>query len=113
MLDFSIIIELGAHWKWLVISLCIVTSLAFLIQRRYRTGIRDVPGPFLASIFPFDRISSALSGKQYLTHIKYHERYGQRVRVGPNHVSFSDPNVIAQLYGITTKFYKVGSAYST
>ena len=41
-------------------------------------------------------------------HLRLHEKYGSLVRVGPNHVSFSDASLIQQVYGITTKFYKVG-----
>ena len=83
--------------------------LALLGYRRYRKGLRDIPGPLFASISSLDRIITAASGNQFLTHIRYHNKYGPRVRVGPNHVSLSDGDVIPQIYGITTKFYKVCS----
>ncbi|KAK5455820.1 hypothetical protein LTS15_005137 [Exophiala xenobiotica] len=106
MLDIPSLIQFAAQWKWVSLVLGSSVLLAFFVQRKYQTGLRDIPGPFLASILPFDRVFTSLSGKQFLAHIKYHEKYGPLVRVGPNHVSFSDANVITQIYGITTKFYK-------
>ncbi|KAL1970557.1 hypothetical protein VTN77DRAFT_4201 [Rasamsonia byssochlamydoides] len=84
----------------------IVALLALLLRVTYRPGLRGIPGPFLARISPLDRILTALSGHQFKTHIKYHEKYGPLVRVGPNHVSFSDPDLLPIVYGITSKFYK-------
>ena len=39
-------------------------------------------------------------------HLRLHEKYGQFVRIGPKHVSFSDASLIPQIYSITTKFHK-------
>lgn len=39
-------------------------------------------------------------------HLRLHEQYGELVRIGPNHVSFSDASLIPQVYGIASKFYK-------
>ena len=91
---------------WIIFG-AVLALLGF--RRRYRKGLRDIPGPLFASISSFDRIITAASGNQFLTHIGYHNKYGPRVRVGPNHVSLSDGDVIPQIYGITTKFYKVCS----
>ncbi len=99
--------KLATQWKGTAFILCLAIVLAILLSRRYRKGLRDIPGPFFASVLPLDRIVTAASGHLFLTHIKYHEKYGPRVRVGPNHVSISDANVIPQIYGITTAFTKV------
>ena len=40
-------------------------------------------------------------------HLNLHERHGSLVRIGPKHVSFSDSNLIPQIYSISSKFYKV------
>ncbi|KAH8817037.1 putative P450 monooxygenase [Xylogone sp. PMI_703] len=82
-------------------------AIAILPFVLYRRGLRSIPGPFLASFSNTDRIITAASGKQFLAHIKYHQKkYGNLVRVGPNHVSFSDADLIPLVYGITSKFYK-------
>ena len=84
----------------------IAVAIAYFVSVRYRRGLRQVPGPFFASILPFDRIRTAASGEQFRHHIKYHEQYGPLVRIGPNHVSIGDANLIPQIYGITSRFYK-------
>lgn len=95
----------SATWQAVIVVLLALAALFLALKNR--KGLAGIPGPFLASILPFDRISSAASGSQMLTHIKYHKKYGRLVRVGPNHVSVSDANSVEQIYGITSKFYKV------
>ncbi|KAK6373428.1 hypothetical protein LTS17_008448 [Exophiala oligosperma] len=73
---------------------------------RYKRGLRDIPGPFVASVLPLDRILTTYSGHQFEKHLAYHEKYGPVVRVGPNHVSFSDSDQISVIYNITSKFNK-------
>ncbi|EME88927.1 uncharacterized protein MYCFIDRAFT_103622, partial [Pseudocercospora fijiensis CIRAD86] len=72
----------------------------------YRPGLRKLPGPFLASISDLDRIWSCAKGLQMQYHIALHRRYGPFVRVGPNHVMFSDASLIPRVYGIASKFWK-------
>jgi hypothetical protein len=79
----------------------------FIAQIRYRKGLRRVPGPFLSSFLPVDRILTTACGYQFQDHIQYHEKYGPMVRIGPNHVSLSNAELIPVIYGISTKFYKV------
>lgn len=81
----------------------------YLVYARYRNELRDIPGPFLASILPLDRILSTAKGHQFATHIGYHQKYGPLVRIGPNHVSLSDAEAIPLVYSISTKFFKVSS----
>lgn len=40
--------------------------------------------------------------------IKLHQKYGPLVRVGPSHVSVSDPDAVKIIYGINTGFTKTG-----
>lgn len=39
-------------------------------------------------------------------HLQLHKKYGKLVRIGPNHVMFSDAALIPQVYGIGGKFMK-------
>ena len=82
-------------------------SCFVLFSIRLRKGLRDLPGPFFASIFPFDRMLTTYSGHQFAKHLAYHEKYGPVVRVGPKHVSISDSDQISVIYNITSKFNKV------
>lgn len=43
----------------------------------------------------------------HLENIKVHEEYGPIVRIGPNHVSLSDPQSMRTIYGIQNVFPKV------
>jgi Cytochrome P450 len=78
--------------------------VAYVVSIRFRRGLRGIPGPFWASISPFDRIVSCAKGHQYDTHLKDHAKYGPVVRIGPCHVSFSDAEALSTVYGMTTKF---------
>jgi hypothetical protein len=76
------------------------------IRTRNRPGLRDIPGPWLASFSYLDRLWSCIAGLQMEYHLKLHDIYGPLVRVGPKHVSFSQPSIIPQVYGIGTGFVK-------
>lgn len=90
-----------------LLVLFLAFALSYIIRMKYRAGLRNIPGPFLASWSNLDRIVTAARGNQFLSHLRYHEKYGPLVRVGPNHVSFSNADLIPLVYGITSKFYKV------
>ena len=108
-MDEQKLLVFTATFQGVILLLCSLAVFVLLISVRYRKGLREIPGPFLASILSLDRLLTAASGEQFLTHIKYHKKYGPLVRVGPSHVSFSDASLIPQVYGITTKFYKACS----
>lgn len=91
----------------LTIALIVAIPLISLFRIRQRRGLREVPGPFFASIFSFDRILTTFSGHQFKRHLQYHEKYGNLVRIGPNHVSLGDSEQICHVYNITSKFDKV------
>lgn len=77
----------------------------YFFYTRNRKGLRDIPGPLLASILPLDRLLSAARGHQFATHLKYHRKYGH---LGPNHVSFSDAEAIPLVYSVNTKYFNAG-----
>lgn len=89
------------------IFLALVTSFVlYLISVRYGNGLKDIPGPFWASMLPFDRLWTVCSGKQCDAHIRYHKKYGPLVRVGPHHVSFADGAAIPTVYSIGASYPK-------
>lgn len=90
----------------LTVYLSIPWLLISYARTRFRPGLRNIPGPFIASISNLDRIWSCARGLQQNYHLQLHNRYGRFVRIGPSHVSFSDPELIPQIYSITSKFYK-------
>lgn len=95
-------------WQLLAAIVALVSFYLVIssVLTRYRPGLRSIPGPFLASISDLDRVLSCYNGHQMLYHLSLHKRYGPLVRIGPNHISFSDPSLIPHIYSITSKFYK-------
>ncbi|KIW99468.1 uncharacterized protein Z518_11207 [Rhinocladiella mackenziei CBS 650.93] len=87
-------------------AVLLAIGFLFLVSVRYRKGLREIPGPFLASISPLDRILTTYSGRQFQKHLAYHQKYGPIVRVGPIHVSVADSDQISVIYNITSKFDK-------
>jgi cytochrome P450 len=102
--------ELLSRWLHPTILLPVLSIIfiIYVLSIRFRKGLRDIPGPFLASISPLPRLFSVAKGHNYATHIDYHRKYGSAARVGPNHVSFSDGDALSTVYNITSKFHKSG-----
>lgn len=80
--------------------------VTYFIHARYRSQLRKIPGPFFSSFSHLPRLFSVARGSAHLDAIELHEQYGPVVRVGPNHVSFSDPEALSVVYSISTNFEK-------
>jgi cytochrome P450 len=89
-----------------IAGLFVAVVLISLVRTRYQRGLRSIPGPFSASIFPVDRILSTYHGHQFQHHLNLHAKYGPIVRIGPTHVSVANSDTISQIYGHTSKFGK-------
>lgn len=82
--------------------------LAFLVHYVwvwYRS--KHIPGPFLASITNLQRVWWVKTGCPQLYHQALHARYGAVLRIGPNMMSFSNPEDIPTVYPIRPGFPKV------
>lgn len=106
-MDFSDISKSLEPYRTIILTLLPPTLiLLYFLTIRLRPGLRHIPGPFLASILPLDRLLTAAKGTQHTVHPAYHRRYGPLVRVGPNHVSLSNAALIPRLYATNTDFWK-------
>lgn len=77
------------------------------LRNKYQPGIYSIPGPTLAGFSNFWRFWDALTRIPHDTHIRLHRQYNSPlVRVGPRSVSFSDPEWIPKVYGLTSGFTK-------
>jgi len=85
----------------------VVWYLIASLRVAFKKGLRKLPGPFLARVSGLYRLSLVQAGKAPVEYRKVHEKYGPIVRVGPNHVSISDPAAIPQIYGIGSSYIKV------
>lgn len=79
---------------------------------RNKPHLRNIPGPRLASFSNLWKIAGVLNQDMPWRNIEVHEKYGPLVRIGPNHVSTSDPEALKVIYGFVNIFKKVGSLAS-
>ncbi|KAF2018869.1 cytochrome P450 [Aaosphaeria arxii CBS 175.79] len=72
----------------------------------HRSGLRKIPGPWLARISILFRFRLVWKGDAPLQYRRVHQQYGPIVRVGPKHVSIADPAMIPLIYGLGKNFTK-------
>lgn len=87
-----------------------VSILAVLIKISWDiffSPLRTIPGPFVARFTDLWRAFYTYRGRVDATHVELHRRYGDAVRIGPNCVSISDPNLIRTIYSTRNPWKKV------
>ncbi|KAL8897199.1 MAG: hypothetical protein Q9192_002703 [Flavoplaca navasiana] len=89
----------------------LVLVLVSCLWTRYKPHLRKIPGPTLASFSNLWKIAGVLKQDMPWRNIAAHEKYGPLVRIGPNHVSTSDPEALKVIYGFVNVFRK--SAFFT
>ncbi|KAI0101193.1 cytochrome P450 [Daldinia grandis] len=91
----------------LIIASVLVTGITFrILWNRFRKDLRDIPGPRAAAYTGLWRLLDVRTGQAHKHAIKLHRKYGPLVRIGPNHVSVSDPREINHIYGLKSKYIK-------
>ncbi|KAM5349257.1 hypothetical protein ACJ41O_005764 [Fusarium nematophilum] len=75
--------------------------VACVLYELFLSPLRQIPGPFLAKFTDFYRAALTHLGNVDGKKREWHKRWGSAVRVGPNAVSISDPDLIKVIY--TTK----------
>lgn len=61
--------------------------------------LRDIPGPFLWRAFDFPYVRSSIQGFSHKDLLRFHEKYGPVVRVGPNEISHTTGLVWKDVWG--------------
>lgn len=92
----------------IAVVILLLLYLIRIIRRAFATDLRQVPGPFFAKFSNLYAMKHAMQCDMHELFPALHERYGPLVRYGPNKVSVADPSAIPLVYGINTKFMKVG-----
>lgn len=92
-------------------GLILVSVLIGLVLRALHSflRLRHVPGPILASLSDYSRVSWVRTTKAHLVHQELHNKYGNIVRMGPNMVSIGNPSAVPLLYPMRRGFLKVYS----
>lgn len=94
----------------------VVASILFgllllrLLSNRFQPGLSSIPGPTLAKYTRLWKFYDAWAGDSPLVTISLHRKYGDAVRIGPNHVTLAHPQAIAEIYTSTKPFLKVRRA---
>jgi hypothetical protein len=91
----------------IAIGITILILVVNTIGIRFRSGLRELPGPTLAAYSRLWNILTASSGQAHSKFQELHQRYGKIVRVGPKNIAIVDPKLIPVLYGTNNKFLKV------
>lgn len=95
-------------------GLLILTFIAIrLLSNRYKHGLRDIPGPFVAKYSRLWKLYSVWKGNHQDIAIDLHHKYGSLVRIGPKHISVGHPDAIPVIYGLNKGFTKVWSRNMT
>ncbi|KAK4038216.1 hypothetical protein C8A01DRAFT_17663 [Parachaetomium inaequale] len=102
MITDQIVHVLSRHW----LPIALAAVLAWLLRNRYHNGLNKYPGPFLASLTDWWRFFDVYGRRPERSHIALHRKYGPVVRLGPNTLSFSDPDSLKTIYGLNKGFVK-------
>ena len=93
------------------LPLLCVFIVIYLLRNKFRPGLLTIPGPAVAAYTNLWRVYSVFNGHAHLDAIELHKKYGTLVRIGPNHVSVSDPSYVPVFYGIKEDYTKVCSRF--
>ena len=89
-----------AFWAFV----CYVTVC--IVYARHLHPLRNIPGPFLASITRFWSVWQVTRGNYETTQRRLHARYGPLVRSAPDEVACADPAAIKIIYSVQRIFPK-------
>lgn len=107
MASVAQLVDVLLAYRNVLVLLPFIQIIFHLIRNKYQPHIRSIPGPRLAGFTNLWRFWDALTRKPHDTHINLHRQYNSPlVRVGPRAVSFSDPEWIRNVYGLTAGFTK-------
>ncbi|KAL6246465.1 hypothetical protein RBB50_006701 [Rhinocladiella similis] len=93
---------------WSLAGIICTLSLLLLACKSIATYRRlaSVPGPFLAGFTDLWRWKAQNSRGYSARLVRLHQKYGNLVRIGPNHISISDPNAVAVVYATNPVWQK-------
>ena len=106
--DESLVRQLvSEHWGTSVVALLFTYLAITLLWNEFWPGLRQIPGPIFAGFTRLFLVYHAAQGDGHTLYQDLHQKYGRMVRVGPQKVSISDPDVIPIIYNIGSKYEKV------
>jgi hypothetical protein len=96
-----------------LLSYALYVGVAFVLVRVFYellfSPLRRIPGPLSAKFTDFFRAYLATKGHVDGHMRAWHRKWGSAVRVGPNTVSISDPDLIRVIYTTRNPWRKVST----
>lgn len=108
MIRMPLSAAMESQMYWVVLVLPVIYLFTSFLSLTVWSPLRKIPGPFLARVSGLYRLALVATGRAPSKYQQVHQDYGKIVRVGPNHVSVSDASAIPTIYGLGSKFLKVG-----
>lgn len=106
----EVVVLLKTHFLQIFLGLIIARA----IYRRYAHPLRQIPGPFLASISNSWIIALQFSSKQHLKLIDLHRKYGPVIRISPNRVIMTSPEHLHEYFAwAKSDFWKAFQPHPT
>ncbi|KAK0617794.1 benzoate 4-monooxygenase cytochrome P450 [Bombardia bombarda] len=75
----------------------VVALVSIVVWRRFLSPLKDVPGPWLASVSRLWHLYYIVRGDQNLKLIELHDKHGHFVRIAHNEISVSHPEGIKRI----------------
>ncbi|CAG9994324.1 unnamed protein product [Clonostachys byssicola] len=97
----------------LVVLLVLAIGAALGVVKLVRSYIRlaRIPGPWLAAHTDLWRFRAQNSQGYAARLVQLHKKHGKLLRIGPNHVTVSDPNAVSIVYSMNPVWRKGPSYY--
>ncbi|EXJ77316.1 hypothetical protein A1O3_09542 [Capronia epimyces CBS 606.96] len=94
-----------------VAALLLLVGALGLLARFVRSYLHlaSIPGPFLARFSDLWRFRAQNSPGYSAKLVQLHQKYGYLVRIGPNHISISDPDAVPVVYSTKPVWVKASS----
>lgn len=80
-----------------ILRSAVALVLTVALWRRFLSPLKDIPGPFWASITRLWHVKIIIDGNQNVRLRDAHEEYGHFVRMAPNEVSVTHPDGVKRL----------------
>ena len=80
------------------IAVCLVVLFAWDVWVSCHASLGQFCGPIIARLTRLWRPLNVLTGHAHETYLALHKEYGSVVRVGPDTLSISDPEMIRKVY---------------
>lgn len=93
-------------YSFIMLTFHLSQILLHIIYNVWFGPLAHIPGPFLAKVSSLWIVFQCRYTRRSETLHKQHQKYGNFVRVAPNHISISDPSALEAIYGHKSGFNK-------